>query len=333
MLEVQNVSKSFGETHAVMDASFDVIQGEILALTGESGCGKSTLLRIIGGLEKADKGAIFLDGKDITNTSPENRRFGFVFQNLSLFPHLSVEKNTLFSVSKKARSKKRLDELLGMTGLTGLEKRYPHELSGGQQQRVALARALAIDPKILILDEPFSSLDELVKAKIRNEIFSLLDHLNITTVMVSHQAQDSFLIADKLVVMKAGRILQKGTPAEVYENPSSEYISNFFGASVILSGQKNATGASTPFGNLSVENLPSKFSLCIRPENIEISNKEGFNLTGLVEKKLFNGPHDVLTIKSHKTDDRFSFETERTLHEVGDTIFLRVPEERILVFN
>lgn len=333
MLEVNNISKRFDKTAAVSDASFEVGAGEILALTGESGCGKSTLLRVIGGLETADSGSIVLDGIDISGLSPEKRRFGFVFQNLSLFPHLTVEKNILFSIPKRARKGNQLRELLAMTGLTGLEKRYPHELSGGQQQRAALARALAIDPKILILDEPFSSLDELVKAKIRDEIFDLLHELDITTIMVSHQASDSFLIADKLVVMKEGKIIQQGTPAEVYQNPSSEYVSDFFGATVIISGEKGTSGATTPFGNLQMKNLPARFNLCIRPENILISNKENANLSGMIQKKLFKGPHDVLTIKSLQSEQSFSFETERTSHEVGDTIFLNVPEEKVLVFG
>jgi len=209
MLRIRNISKSYNKTTAVDNVSFQINKGEILSLAGESGCGKSTLLRIIGGLEQANYGAIFLEDQNISDWKPEKRKFGFVFQNLSLFPHLTVEKNIFFAISKKNQTSKRLQELLGMTGMQGYEKRYPHELSGGEQQRVALARALAIDPRILILDEPFSSLDELVKAKIRREVFDLLKELNMTTIMVSHQVYDSFLIADQLVVMKEGRVLQK----------------------------------------------------------------------------------------------------------------------------
>jgi len=333
VLKVENIKKTYDATMAVDQVSFEVNEGEILSLTGESGCGKSTLLRIIGGLETADSGSIFLEGQNISSWKPERRKFGFVFQNLSLFPHLTVEKNIYFAMSKEQRNSKRLSELLGMTGMLGYEKRYPHELSGGQQQRVALARALAIDPHILILDEPFSSLDELVKEKIRREVFDLLKELNITTIMVSHQAFDSFLIADKLVVMRQGKILQAGGPIEIYQNPTSQYVSNFFGASVILNGTNQEEKAHTPFGDIVLPNLPDSFSLCIRPENIAVKNEHDFDISGIVKEKLFKGPHDVLTIQSASSDDEFSLETERCEHGIGDTIFLKVPNDKILVFK
>ncbi len=333
MLKVQNIKKSYSTTKAVDDVSLEINDGEILSLTGESGCGKSTLLRIIGGLEKSDSGSIFWEDQNISNWKPEKRKFGFVFQNLSLFPHLTVEKNVFFAISKENRTSKKLNELLGMTGMDGFEKRYPHELSGGQQQRVALARALAIDPRLLLLDEPFSSLDELVKEKIRKEVFDLLKELNITTIMVSHQAFDSFLIADKLVVMKEGRVLQTGNPIEIYQNPSSQYVSNFFGASVIIKGTNDQQKAHTSFGNIDLPNLPDRFSLCIRPENIIVNTKDDYDISGIVKDKLFKGPHDVLTIQSPEKDEEFSLETERCPHEIGDPIFLKVPKDKILVFE
>ncbi len=333
MLKVKNVSKSYGEVKAVDDVSFEISEGEILSLTGESGCGKSTIMRIIAGLEKLDKGSIFLNEQDISSWKPEKRKFGFVFQNLSLFPHLSVRDNVFFAISKKDRTNKRLSELLGMTGMQGLEKRYPHELSGGQQQRIALARALAISPRLLLLDEPFSSLDELVKEKIRKEVFDLLKELKITTIMVSHQVYDSFLIADKLVILKNGSILQDGNPIGIYQNPTSEYVSNFFGASVIIKGTNNQQVAHTPFGDIALPNLPDQFSLCIRPENISINTADDYDITGIVKEKLFKGPHDVLTVRSSMKDEEFSFETERCSHKIGDPIFLKVPKDKILVFE
>ncbi len=333
MLKVQHIKKSYSTTTAVDDVSLEINEGEMLSLTGESGCGKSTLLRIIGGLEKPDSGSVFWEDQNISNWKPEKRKFGFVFQNLSLFPHLTVEKNVFFAISKENRTNKKLNELLGMTGMQGYEKRYPHELSGGQQQRVALARALAIDPRLLLLDEPFSSLDELVKEKIRKEVFDLLKELNITTIMVSHQAFDSFLMADKLVVMKEGRVLQTGIPIDVYQNPSSQYVSNFFGASVIIKGTNDQQKAHTSFGDIAIPNLPDKFSLCIRPENIVINTKDDYDISGIVKEKLFKGPHDVLTIQSPKMDEEFNLETERCSHEIGDPIFLKVPKDKILVFQ
>lgn len=334
-LKVEHISKHFGNTQVLDNVSLEVQKGEILSLTGESGCGKSTLLRIISGLEVPDDGRIVLNNEDITNLNPEKRKFGFVFQNLSLFPHLSVKNNIFYAIGKKEQSAKKLTELTEMTGLSGLENRYPHELSGGQQQRVALARALAINPKLLILDEPFSSLDELLKAKIREEIFDLLRSLEITTILVSHQASDAFLIADKLVVMRNGQIKQIGKPSEIYHKPVSPYVSDFFGASVIITGKNNGAGlVQTEFGSLAIQSdLKSEFKLFVRPENIEITNSEDFNLSGKVVKKEFKGPHDVLTIGNNNSNEFISLETERCRHEVGDSIHLKVPEEQVKIFK
>lgn len=333
-LKVEHIFKKFGKNEVLHDVSLEVTKGSILSLTGESGCGKSTLLRIIAGLENPDSGNILLDGIDITNWKPERRQFGFVFQNLSLFPHLTVKENILFALKRKDRSAKKFADLLEMTGLGGYELRYPHQLSGGQQQRVALARALAINPEILILDEPFSSLDELLKAKIREEIFDLLRNLGITTILVSHQASDAFLIADQLVIMKNGLIQQVGTPAEVYKNPISPYVSEFFGASVIFNGVALEDRISTSFGDLNLSvNQKGKLQLFVRPENVQIVEKNAHNLTGTVVKKEFKGPHDVLKIHSIGTDEYISVETERCNISVGESIYLKVPESKIQIFK
>ncbi|WP_436517655.1 ABC transporter ATP-binding protein [Ekhidna sp. To15] len=333
-LSVEHISKSFENTKVLDDVSIVVNKGEILSLTGESGCGKSTLLRIISGLEAPDSGKIILNDQDITSWSPEQRKFGFVFQNLSLFPHLSVRDNIFYAISKKDQSNGRLNELLEMTGLSGLGHRFPHELSGGQQQRVALARALAINPQLLILDEPFSSLDELLKTKIREEIFDLLRSLEITTILVSHQASDAFLIADKLVVLRHGQIQQVGKPSEVYQQPISSYVSDFFGASVILKGKKDGDSIHTSFGNLKIENSRAgDLQLFVRPENIEISTASNYNVSGQILKKEFKGPHDVLKIGNKNSNEFISLETERCNLEVGDTIYLNVPEDQVQIFK
>lgn len=333
-LRVEHINKSFGTHQALDDVSLELQKGEILSLTGESGCGKSTLLRVISGLEQPDSGKVYLNDDDITDWEPEKRKFGFVFQNLSLFPHLSVRDNIFFALQKSEQTTKRLEELLEMTGLRGLDKRFPHELSGGQQQRVALARALAINPQLLILDEPFSSLDELLKARIREEIFDLLRSLQITTILVSHQVSDAFLIADRLIVMKDGKIQQVGKPSDVYERPNSPYISDFFGASVIINGKKENDQVVTSFGSLSVDAPDhSNFKLFVRPEHIVVATQKEYNLEGRVLKKEFKGPHDVLRVGSENTDEYFHLETERCLIAVGDPIYLKVPEELIQIFT
>ncbi|MEP1035279.1 ABC transporter ATP-binding protein [Ekhidna sp.] len=334
-LSVEHINKSFENTRVLDDVTLDIQKGEILSLTGESGCGKSTLLRIISGLEMPDSGRIILNDEEITNWSPEKRKFGFVFQNLSLFPHLTVRDNIFYAIRKKDQSNSKLTKLTDMTGLKGLATRYPHELSGGQQQRVALARALAINPQLLILDEPFSSLDELLKAKIREEIFDLLRTLEITTILVSHQASDAFLIANKLIVMRQGKIQQVGRPADVYQNPISPYVSDFFGASVILTGKNvNDNSIHTSFGTLKIANdRVDDLQLFVRPENIKITTLNDYNLSGRILKKEFKGPHDVLRIGSENSNEYISLETERCMHEVGETIYLKVPEELVQIFK
>ncbi|WP_425392746.1 ABC transporter ATP-binding protein [Ekhidna sp.] len=334
-LRVEQINKAFGKNDVLKDVSFGIQKGEILSLTGESGCGKSTLLRIISGLEFPDSGNILLEGEDITHWKPEKRQFGFVFQNLSLFPHLDVKENIFYALKKKDQTSSKLNELLEMTGLQGLHKRFPHQLSGGQQQRVALARALAINPRLLILDEPFSSLDELLKTKIREEIFDLLRKLEITTILVSHQASDAFLIADRLVVMRNGEIQQEGTPSDVYMNPVSPYVSEFFGASVIIKGRNTEKDTvRTSFGELNFKSDRSDdIQLFMRPENILISNENDYNLSGTVIRKEFKGPHDVLRIGNESTDEFISLETERCPVGEGQTIYLKVPEDQIQVFK
>ncbi len=331
-LKVAHINKQFNDSDVLKDVSLEIQKGEILSLTGESGCGKTTLLRIIAGLENTDSGKIFLNDQDITHWKPEKRKFGFVFQNLSLFPHLSVKQNIFYAVKKKNRKKEeKIKNLLEITGLGGLEGRMPHQLSGGQQQRVALARALAINPYLLMLDEPFSSIDELLKTKIREELFDLLRMLKITTILVSHQPTDAFLISDKLVVMKNGVIQQQGTPSDIYYNPASLYVSSLFGSSVIIKGKSSSPSLiETAFGDFGISNNHSKFlKLFIRPENIQISTSNDFNISGIIVKKIFNGPHDILKIGNKLTNEIITLETERCVHDVGDELFLKISENKI----
>jgi iron(III) transport system ATP-binding protein len=331
VLQIRNITKSYGQLKVLEKVTLKVKEGQIFSLAGESGCGKSTLLRIIAGLERPDSGSVYLKGNEITNLSPEKRRFGFVFQNLSLFPHLTVKQNIYFGLKSHQRTASKLNDIMAMIGMTGYEDRYPHQLSGGQQQRIALGRALAIDPELLILDEPFSSLDELIKAKLRDEVFGLLRELNITTILVSHQATDSFLIADQLAVMKEGRIIQSGSPESIYQSPVSTYVAHFFGASVVLKGTTENGRATTPFGIMDLPDLPERFKLLIRPENIIIADPDDYMFYGKIRHKAFKGPHDVLTIQSEDGRSTFSFETERTRHAVDDTIYLKVPSEYIRI--
>ena len=325
-LTLSNLSKSFGKQKVIKRINLEVSDGEILALVGQSGCGKTTILRMIAGLEVPDEGEILIGSADITNVPSQKRKVGMVFQNLALFPHMTVNRNILFGSTSK--QKEEIDALLKLTGLTDLRGRYSHELSGGQQQRVALARTLASEPEVLLLDEPFSNLDELTSEKIRTEILQLIKTVGITTILVTHRPTDAFMMADKIAMMKDGQILQEGKPDTVYQRPESDYTAAFLGATVFMPGKKNGDKTQTPFGRLDYS-IEKDTTLLIRPENIELSATEG-SLMGVVMAKLFSGPHEVLVIKNEADDYQILIETEHNDFNSGDRIHLTLDSEKII---
>ncbi len=237
-ISVQDVSKRFGDFQALEQVSVDIESGGLVALLGPSGSGKSTLLRSIAGLESPDSGRIFLTGEDATNQSVQERNIGFVFQHYALFKHLTVRDNIAFGMNirkaAKHRVKNRVDELLELVQMTGLGDRYPSQLSGGQRQRVALARALAVEPKVLLLDEPFGALDAKVRKDLRAWLRRLHDEVHVTTVFVTHDQEEAMEVADKIVVMHKGRVEQIGTPAQVYDQPASAFVMSFIGPVNVL---------------------------------------------------------------------------------------------------
>jgi sulfate transport system ATP-binding protein len=235
---VEKVYKQFGSFQAVDDVSLEVETGSLVALLGPSGSGKSTLLRLIAGLETPDAGKILLTGEDATHRSVQDRGIGFVFQHYALFKHLTVRKNIAFGLelrkSSPSRTKARVEELLELIQLQGLGDRYPSQLSGGQRQRVALARALAVEPKVLLLDEPFGALDAKVRKDLRAWLRRLHDEVHVTTVFVTHDQEEAMEVADKIVIMNKGRVEQIGTPAEIYDNPASAFVMSFIGPVNVL---------------------------------------------------------------------------------------------------
>jgi sulfate/thiosulfate transport system ATP-binding protein len=237
-ITVENVSKQFGSFQALDRVSVTIETGALVALLGPSGSGKSTLLRVIAGLEKPDSGRIFMTGRDTTHASVQDRKVGFVFQHYALFKHLTVRKNIAFGleISKwpAARIKNRVDELLELIQLTGFSDRYPSQLSGGQRQRVALARALALEPQVLLLDEPFGALDAKVRKDLRNWLRRLHDEVHVTTVFVTHDQEEAMEVSDNIVVMNNGRIEQVGSPSEIYDNPASPFVMSFIGPVNVL---------------------------------------------------------------------------------------------------
>ncbi|MFD3510351.1 sulfate/molybdate ABC transporter ATP-binding protein [Nocardia sp. NPDC058666] len=240
MITVTNARKNYGSFAALDDVSIDIPSGELTALLGPSGSGKSTLLRSIAGLESLDSGIVMIAGKDVTRVSPQKRDIGFVFQHYAAFKHMTVRDNVAFGLTIRKRPKKeiekRVDELLGIVGLDGFQHRYPAQLSGGQRQRMALARALAVDPQVLLLDEPFGALDAKVRTDLRQWLRRLHDEVHVTTVLVTHDQEEALDVADRIAVMNKGRIEQVGTPEQVYDRPANEFVMSFLGAVARLNG-------------------------------------------------------------------------------------------------
>ena len=232
MVALEGVTKRFAGTAAVDDASLRVARGEVVALLGPSGCGKTTLLRLIAGFERPDAGCVSVAERVVASpgawVAPEARGVGMVFQDYALFPHLTVAANVGFGLARRGRAT-RVCELLSMVGLSGLERRYPHELSGGQQQRVALARALAPSPELVLLDEPWSNVDPFLRESLRAEVAEIIRPLGVTVMLVTHDREEAFSLADRIALMRDGRIVQEGSAEELYFAPSTRWAAEFVG--------------------------------------------------------------------------------------------------------
>lgn len=308
MVNLVGIRKSFGIVKAVDNVDLQVKKGEMLCLLGPSGCGKTTLLRILSGFENPDEGKIFMNDKEVTDLPPDKRPTSMVFQNYALFPHMTVFENIAYGLRVKKLPKKeivkRVDEVLKMVGLSGLENRSIRQLSGGQQQRVALMRGLVMKPEVLLLDEPLSNLDAKLRVETRLQIKNLQKSLNITTIFVTHDQEEALTISDRIAVMNNGKIIQLGTPEEIYKHPNTNFVADFIGKSNILEGvyridQSNKatftlTGGSTTIKVLQKENVGENPSFLLRPEEIKISDEPTTNpemncLKGIVKHVTFLG--------------------------------------------
>jgi sulfate/thiosulfate transport system ATP-binding protein len=241
MITVTQARKHFGSFTALDDVTLEIPAGSLTALLGPSGSGKSTLLRSIAGLERLDAGRIVIGGRDVTAVSPQKRGIGFVFQHYAAFKHMTVRDNIAFGLTIRKRPKaeiaRKVDDLLGIVGLEGFQHRYPAQLSGGQRQRMALARALAVDPEVLLLDEPFGALDAKVRADLRQWLRRLHDEVHVTTVLVTHDQEEALDVADRIAVLNKGRIEQVGDPVTLYDRPANDFVMSFLGSVARLGGQ------------------------------------------------------------------------------------------------
>ena len=284
MIHLDRVTKRFGAVAAVSDTTLAVERGEMLAVLGPSGCGKTTMLRLIAGFELPDSGMVVIDGRPVSGAGwvpPERRQVGMVFQDYALFPHLSVGENVGYGLPRKRRAS-RVAEVLDLVGLGGLDERRPHELSGGQQQRVALARALAPEPAIVLLDEPWSNIDPLLRGAMRDDIARILRTAGVTVVLVTHDQEEAFSMADRIALMDAGRIAQVGTPEEMYYRPVSRRVAEFVGAT-------NFVPAQSGIGRRFARDEPAG-EVLIRPELVGLAIDESGG--GTVVGREFRG-HDV----------------------------------------
>lgn len=304
-VRLEHIGRTFGDTAAVSNLSLDISAGEVVSLVGHSGCGKSTLLRIIAGVETRDSGSVSLAGTVVDGdkgfVEPERRNVGFVFQDYALFPHLSVRDNILFGLKSHSRREAStiLSDVLKRIGIEHLKDRFPHTLSGGEQQRVALARALAPNPSVILLDEPFSNLDQGLRERVRDETLSVLRTSGTTVIMVTHDPEEALSSGDRVVLMRAGEIVQAGKPRDLYCRPASAYAAEFFGAFNKIPGTWRNGLFETAIGSF---DLPAGIGgqgaqmLYIRPQAIRISPDRG-TYSAEIAERVFLGPIEKVVLR------------------------------------
>lgn len=304
-----NVSKAFGAVEAVRDVSLEVIAGSFFSLLGPSGCGKSTTLRMIAGFEHPDSGRIIIGGEDVTSRPPQSRPTAMVFQNYALFPHMTVGENVEYGLKVRRLEKtKRKERVLSSLRRVEMETHVNvpvTELSGGQQQRVALARAVAIQPDVLLFDEPLSNLDVTLREQTRRELKQMQSSLGLTSIYVTHDQEEALALSDKLAVMKDGSIVQVGTPRELYDSPKSAFVAQFLGGANTLSGRHAE--------RIAGQNLPDGKLLAIRPENIAISDEGRFE--GRIIERQFLGRTLDLWVEWDQIQIRISVQADQPLNE------------------
>ena len=331
-VRLQGVEKAFGPTRAVAGVDLEVRPGELVAVLGPSGCGKTTLLRLIAGFERPDAGTVAVAGEEVAGpgrfSPPEARRIGMVFQDYALFPHLSVEANVGFGLEgaprqERAARTRRTLELVGLQHRAGC---FPHELSGGERQRIALARALAPEPAVVLLDEPFSSLDASLRAGLRREVELILRDAEATALLVTHDQEEALSLADRVAVMRDGRLVQVGPPQDVYARPAGRWAAQFVGEVNVLTGIARGTEVETELGVFDVPGQAageagSTVHVAVRPEQLELRSDEHGNAE--ITDREFRG-HDVLYRLRHEGGRTVLVQLPSLeLHEVGARVFVR----------
>lgn len=297
-VELRNINKNYGSYKASDNVNFGIEKGKLIALLGPSGSGKTTILRMIAGLENPDSGEIVIDGKVVNNIPASKRGIGFVFQNYALFRYMTVYDNIAFGLKVQKVDKKFIDsrvkELISLIGLEGLDKRYPSQLSGGQRQRVAFARALAPNPQLLLLDEPFAAIDAKVRQELRSWLKEMIEKLGVTSIFVTHDQDEAIEVADEIIITNKGRVEQKGTPFEIYQNPQTAFTASFFGHTTFVNDYKSFK---------TFDDVEKVDHAILRPEFVrvtkldEVQKYRSSASEGIVERASFRGDNIELTVR------------------------------------
>jgi iron(III) transport system ATP-binding protein len=343
-VRIEQVDLSYGDHHVLKSIDLDIRPGEFFAFLGPSGCGKTTLLRLIAGFNRADSGRVLIGGKDISGLPPWKRDVGMVFQSYALWPHMTVARNVAFGLEEKRMPRAsigpRVAAALELVGLTGLGQRHPSQLSGGQQQRVALARTIAVEPKLLLLDEPLSNLDAKLRVQVRRELRDLQQRLGLTTIFVTHDQEEANAVCDRIAVMNDGVIQQVGTPKHLYEQPANLFVANFLGTANILEGGMVGEGASRSFeasGGLRVPvppnvQIPAGAQMVFRPQDATItadgapSGPYQAQVNGVVAYREFLGASVRYGVRAGAASMAVDspFHAGDMLHEVGASVTVAV---------
>lgn len=334
-IQFESINKFFGENHVLKDINLGIEEGELVTLLGPSGCGKSTLLRCLAGLETVSSGKIYLDGKDITNLTPKQRQIGMVFQQYSLFPNMTVAQNVAFGLQIRRMDKKTISDkvrwILDIVGLSEKYGEYPNRLSGGQQQRVALARALVMEPKVLLLDEPLSAIDALLRRGLQTEIRRIQKEFNITSIFVTHDQDEAMVMSDTIHLFNVGVLEQSGHPVDIYTHPTTRFAATFIGHYNILSAKT--------FGDAVGDRFDCQ-DVAIRPEIVELSakpfqdSKDAYTLDGVIKGNISHG-----NIIRYEIDcGTFSLTSDilfvaSLLFNTNETVYLRIQKSGCLVLD
>ena len=342
ILAVKDISKSFGATRALDAISFEVMDGEIVALLGPSGCGKSTLLMLIAGLETPDEGEVLWNGSVLRDTPPHRREFGLMFQDFALFPHMNVYANVAFGLKMAHLDSEQIDhrvnQVLELVGLNDFVNRDVNTLSGGEQQRVALARALAPHPRLLMLDEPLGSLDRNLRERLVNELHDILKELHQTAIYVTHDQEEAFAIADRVILLNSGRLEQAGTPVEIYMHPASLFVARFLEMTNIIPGEIRTLDGTrqiiTSLGNFPVDSSHEGLaSLLIRPDQVRLDESGPHILRGIIMEVGFRGSMQKVTVAVNHVTLTFDLPSLLSLPAIATEVSISLdPKTAIQVF-